>query len=57
MDKRKIIYAVIYVGIAVAFPALPLRGLTFIGGILTGGLSGMGKTIKDEFWKEINPFD
>lgn len=34
--NRKLVYAGIYVCVAFMFPALPLHGLKFLGGILLG---------------------
>lgn len=49
--KRKVIYGVIYVGIAVAFPDLPLGGLRFLGGVVSGTASGL-KDGGTEYMKE-----
>jgi hypothetical protein len=49
---RKIIYAVIYLGICATFPALPLGGLSLIGRCLLGFSKGLGgemlEAAKDE---------
>jgi hypothetical protein len=52
MNGRKIAYAVIYVGIAITFPALPLGGLRFIGGIFTGSMEGFFEGSGSEYVKE-----
>ena len=36
LTGRKVAYLVVYVGVAFAFPALPLGGLQFIGGMVSG---------------------
>jgi hypothetical protein len=66
--QRKVIYGVIYIGIAIAFPALPLQGLKFIGGMLRGGIEGtashgadMAKEQlsdwKHDLFQSLNPFE
>jgi hypothetical protein len=68
MNHRKIIYGLIYVGVALAFPALPLQGLKFVGGVLRGAVegtaNGSAQLAKDQLhdWKNdifhaLNPFD
>lgn len=50
--KRKIIYTTIYVGVAVAFPTLPLYGIKFLWGIGTGIWDGVGTDVKWHMTKE-----
>jgi hypothetical protein len=69
---RKVAYAVIYVTIIIAIPALPARGLALLGGCVKGFSLGMGGTaaqiLKEEahkslkevpgkIWDALNPFN
>lgn len=51
-NTRKIIYAGIYICVAITFPALPLGGLALIGGILKGSVVSTKDHLID-FFKEI----
>ena len=68
MNTRKVVYGLIYVGIAIAFPTLPLQGLKFIGGILRGAVEGTAHETtqfakeqlhdwKTDLFHTLNPFD
>lgn len=52
--KKKLIYSAIYVGIAVTFPALPAKGITFLIDIVVGIVAGCKDSIVDYFWDSIS---
>lgn len=65
---RKVVYNLIYIGVALAFPDLPLNGLKFIAGIFRGtteALAEEGKREakeqlgewKEDLFKSLNPFE
>jgi len=68
MTKRKLVYNLIYIGVAFAFPALPLRGLKLIGGIIHGATDATKEyaknevekgadSLKDHILDMLNPFN
>ena len=72
MNRRKIVYGVIYIGIIFTFPSLPLSGISFLGGLFSGSYEGFKEAAKEDgkdilkdtitevkgpLWKILNPFE
>ncbi|WCS68549.1 hypothetical protein Goe16_01350 [Bacillus phage vB_BsuM-Goe16] len=55
LNKKSIVYSVVYVGVAFAFPALPAKGVIFIIDILVGIVAGSGESIKNYMWESVKP--
>lgn len=50
--NRRLVYGIIYIGVAVAFPGLPVHGLKVLldlgSGMVSGAKEGVSIEIKDE---------
>lgn len=54
--RRQVVYGAIYIGMMVAIPALPLKGLVFIGGIIRGVTEGLASNIDLGWLDFLNPY-
>ena len=54
--KKQIIYAAIYIGLMVAIPALPLKGLVFVGGVIRGITEGIASNVDMGWLDFLNPY-